>query len=931
MLCAGLTVWMFNFIPIACACRQHSETAMNDLMLRTGQNMPDITQPITFAWFSEQDYIQSFKQLIKQKDLELQRKFDPHSSVAGLLKEKSGFIDKLLEHSWRYFLGEQANNYCLLAVGGYGRRELFPHSDIDIAIILDSKNISADQEGLTNFSTFLWDIGLKPGQSVRTVEECVTAAINDQTIMTSMMENRLISGSAALYQKLKDEIAPDKIWPSDQFFAVKTWEQLLRHSKYHDTAYNLEPNIKEGPGGLRDLQVITWVFKRHYNSETLRELIQYGFLPESEYNQLFSALHVLWRIRYALHLLTNSSEDRLCFDYQRDLARQFGFSKENQQYNEDVEQFMQFYFKTILELQHLNEMLLQLFQERFVVTESNKETAPFDDRFIVIHNYLEAKDEEVFERQPLALFEIFLILQKNTALKGIRATTIRLIRKSLHLIDENFRLNKTANHLFMEIFRQPHGLTTQLRRMNRYGVLAAYLSSFANIVARMQYDLFHIYTVDEHTLFVIRNLRRFALDKHREELPFCNEIFVLINKPEILYISALFHDIAKGLSGDHSLLGEDIVRNFCHQHDFSAQDVKLVTWLVRNHLVMSMTAQRTDISDQDVIQQFAQKVGSLEYLNHLYLLTVADIRATNPGLWNAWKDSLLKELYSATRGTLRRELQNTLTQIDQIQENKKEAENELRKRGFTESVLENVWQHVSDDYFLRYSTDEIVWQTSAIATTSDTDLPLVMLRPQTRRGNAEVFVYAKNMETLFSISTATLDQLGLSILDARIMTTQDNYVLDSFNTFQVLEQSGQPVSEGFRISHICNTLRNNLLHQQIKDHVNIHRLSRQAKYFPIPTDIQFHFDALNKRTVLDLITTDRPGLLSQISQVFINHGINLLSARIATIGSRVEDVFYITDTKLQPFDDPSRQGQLREELVLILDNFHTDKVTAIVK
>ncbi len=887
--------------------------------------MPEITQTITSAWFSEQEYLQHFKQVIKHKYLELRQKFDPQSSVAGLLKEKSVFIDELLSSTWLHFLGDYADNLCLIAVGGYGRRELFPHSDIDIVIVLDHNNISVYQEMLTNFSTFLWDIGLKPGQSVRTVEECVTAAINDQTVMTSLMENRLITGNAALYQKLRNEITPDKIWPSDQFFAVKMWEQLLRHAKYHDTAYNLEPNIKDGPGGLRDLQVITWVFKRHYNSETLRELIKYGFLPESEYNQLFAALHVLWRIRYALHLLTNSSEDRLIFDYQRDLARQFGFSKDNQQYNEDVEQFMQFYFKTILELQHLNEMLLQLFQERFVATETNKETESFDNRFVIINNYLEAKDEQIFERQPLALFEIFLILQKNTALKGIRATTIRLIRKSLHLIDDNFRQNKTANHLFVEIFRQPHGLTTQLRRMNRYGVLSAYLSTFANIVARMQYDLFHIYTVDEHTLFVIRNLRRFALEKHRDELPFCSEIFVLINKPEILYISALFHDIAKGLNGDHSTLGEDIVRDFCRQHGFSTQDIKLITWLVRNHLVMSMTAQRMDISDPDVIQKFAQKVGSIEYLNHLYLLTVADIRATNPGLWNTWKDSLLKELYKATRSTLRRELQNPLTQNDRILENKKEAEDELRKLGFTEAALEKVWQHVNDDYFLRYSTDEIVWQASAIASASENDLPVVILRPQTRRGNAEVFVYAKNVETLFSISTATLDQLGLSILDARIMTTNDDYVLDSFNTFQVLEQTGQPVSEEYRITHICNTLRNNLLQQQVKDHINIHRLSRQAKYFPIPTDIQFQADLQKNQTILELISTDRPGLLSQVGQVFNNQGINLHSARISTIGSRVEDMFYITDLQLQPLTDPSKQEQLREELIFVLDNFKPDK------
>ena len=639
-------------------------------------------------WFSNKENLQHFKHLIKLKDKELEQKFDPQQSVRDLLRQKSDFLDEILITSWRHFLGKNADKLCLIAVGGYGRREQFPHSDIDLVILLDSSNISDYQELLTNFLTFLWDIGLKPGQSVRTIEECVAAAVEDQTIMTSIMENRLIVGNEAMYQKLRSEITPDKIWPSGQFFAAKMLEQQLRHAKYHDTAYNLEPNIKEGPGGLRDMQVITWVFKRQYDSKTLRELIQYGFLPEAEYDQLISALHVLWRIRYALHLLTGRSEDRLIFDYQRDLARQFGFGSENQKFNEDVEQFMQFYFKTIFELQRLNEMLLQLFQERFVVGDTTL-YEPLNEHFVVINHYIEAKDESVFERQPLALLEIFLILQKNARLKGIRATTIRTIRKSLYLIDDNFRKNKAANHLFMEIFRQSRGITSELRRMNRYGILAAYLPSFANIVARMQYDLFHIYTVDEHTLFVIRNLRRFSLEQHQLELPFCNDVFALINKQEILFIAALFHDIAKGRNGDHSAIGEEIAKDFCRQHDFSAHDIKLVTWLVRNHLVMSMTAQRKDISDSDVIHEFAQKVGSIEYLNHLYLLTVADIRATNPELWNAWKDSLLKELYSATYSALSRGLQNPLALKDRILEHKKEATDELIGLGFTESALES--------------------------------------------------------------------------------------------------------------------------------------------------------------------------------------------------------------------------------------------------
>jgi [protein-PII] uridylyltransferase len=866
-----------------------------------------MTTPIDLTLFESQNVLAAFKTLLKDKDIKLREKFNPKLSVSKLLREKSDFIDGVLSVCWQHFLGEDAKNLALCAVGGYGRQEMFPFSDIDILIIVPVDDITDYQESLGAFFTFLWDIGLKLGYSVRSIPQCVEAATNDQTIMTSLLEIRLINGNAPLLKILKLETAPDKIWSSNQFFAAKMTEQQARYAKFHDTAYNLEPNIKEGPGGLRDRQVIAWVFKRHYNVATLKELIKYGFLPEEEYAELVALLSVLWRIRYALHLLTNRAEDRLVFDYQRDLAAQFGFSNDEQEYNQDVEHFMQFYFKTVLGLERLNEMLLQLFNERFVPREHN-EVRRLNTHFEVINGYLETVDTQVFERHPLALLELFLILEQHEEIKGVRATTMRLIRKSLHLIDADFRTNKAANRLFIEAFRQPHGITNQLRRMNRYGILAAYVPCFANIVARMQYDLFHIYTVDEHTLFVIRNLRRFTIDKHSDEFPFCNNIFQLIAKPEVLYLSALFHDIAKGQHGDHSVLGENIAREFCLQHDLSQHDTNLVAWLVRNHLVMSVTAQRKDISDPDVILKFAQTVGSTEYLNYLYLLTVADIRATNPELWNSWKDALLKELYSETYAVIRTGLQNPAALADRFLENKKEAKAELLKLGMVEIVIESAWKHVSDDYFLRYSADEIAWHTIAIAASNEEDLPLVLLRPQTQRGSAEIFVYTKNEGTIFSLSTATLDQLGLTILDARIITTLDHYVL---NSFLVLEQSGEPIEDLFREVHICNVLRQNLLQNKVKKTKNIHRQSRQAKHFPILTNIEFHTDSLNRYTIIELISTDYAGLLSKIGQAFVQQDIHLHSAKISTIGSRVEDTFYITNSEQQPITDLQKLDEIR--------------------
>ncbi len=864
--------------------------------------------------FSHSDYFQRFKHALKQKQSQLKEKFNPQQSVKKLLKERSDFIDKLLTVCWEHFLDSNATKLTLCAVGGYGRREMFPYSDIDILILLDSEDDALYKEALSEFCIFLWDIGLKPAHSVRTIQQCVDAAKNDQTIMTSLLEIRLISGHTGQLKTLKNLISPDKIWSSDAFFLAKMQEQRLRYAKFHDTAYNLEPNVKEGLGGLRDRQIIAWVFKRHYNSSTLKELVKYDFLPQSEYQELVDALDILWRIRYALHLLNNRCEDRLIFDYQRDLAKQFGFSRENQHYNQDVELFMQFYFKTVLRLECLNEMLLQLFHERFIC-KNKQEIVAINDDFIAINGYLHAVDDYVFVRQPLKLLELFLYVEQYPAIQGVSATTIRLIRNHLHLIDDDFRANKMANRLFIEAFRQRNGITGQLRRMNRYGVLSAYLPAFAHITARMQYDLFHIYTVDEHTLFVIRNLRRFAPEKNHDELPFCNDIFLLIPKPELLYIAALFHDIAKGSQGDHSEVGEEIARQFCLQHDLSNADTQLVTWLVRNHLMMSMTAQRKDISDINVVYEFAQKVETVEYLNYLYLLTVADIRATNPELWNSWKDALLKELYASTHKALRKGLQNITALNERIYDIKNEAKTLLFQTGLNEEQIKNAWQHVNDDYFARYSADEIAWHTLAMAQCDEFDLPLVLLRSQTLRGSAEVFVYTKNVGAIFSVSTATLDQLGLTILDARIVTTLDNYVL---NSFLVLEQSGEPINEACREAHICSALRHNLLQGDIKATKNIHRQSRQAKHFPIPASVEFHDDLTSRYTVIELITTDHAGLLSKIGQLFLTENINLHSAKITTIGSRVEDMFYVTNQQFQPISDKETLDNLRCKLLEVV-------------
>ena len=857
------------------------------------------------------------RQAIKQYNSYLKDSYSPDKPILDFLHAKSLFIDKVLDILWNRFITRHTEKFALIAVGGYGRQEMFPHSDIDIMVLFDDQTTEDDKQQLSELCTFLWDIGLKLGLSVRSTTECIQACSDDQTILTNLMESRHLAGNQSLLANLNTQLTNANPWSSKDFYDAKIEEQQLRYAKFHNTAYNLEPNIKEGPGGLRDLQILTWVFKHHYHCASLEELTQYDFLPLAEYQELYAAQELLWKIRFALHLQTDRCEDRLLFDYQRDIATLFGFTE--QQNNAGIEQFMQLYFKTVMQLERLNETLLQLFNE-YCLPHDGKAYRPqvINDKFDSIAGYIAARSVNIFQTHPHALFELFILLQKIPALKGVRATTIRLIRSNLHLIDDNFRKDPVNRQLFIKILRQPHGITTALRRMNRYGLLAAYLPSFDNIVARMQYDLFHIYTVDEHTMFVIRNLRRFALVRHNNELPFCNNIFLLIHKPHILYIAGLFHDIAKGKKGDHSELGQVIAQQFCVDHDISEHDTRLICWLVRNHLVMSTTAQRKDISDPDVIHEFSAIVRKTENLNYLYLLTVADIRATNPKLWTGWKDSLLKELYTATLNALRRGLENPVNQQDTIEETKAEARKELLKKGLSSSSIDKAWQNINSDYFLRYYADEIIWHTIAINNCSEQDLPLVLLRPQTQRGSAEVFIYVHYQQEgfVFSNTTAALDKLGLTILDARIITSHNQYAL---NSFQVLEQSGEPISDLSRELHICSIVNQHLQDQSGEPEQNIHLQSRQAEYFPIATKAHFHQDPQNRYNILELITTDHPGLLSKLGRLFREHNFNLLNAKITTIGSRAEDMFILT-TQDGQLISPEHQQAFIDKLKQLLEN-----------
>ncbi len=856
-----------------------------------------------------------FRNLIKHSDARLRELFQQGTPAHELVPARARLMDDLLLCAWQRFFAADTPNLALVAVGGYGRGELHPGSDVDILILLGERAIEQHRSGLEDFLTFLWDIGLEVGHSVRTVEDCAREGAADITVATSLMEARLLIGALDLFEQMRAVTGPDRIWPDAAFFEAKQRERQQRCHRYNETAFNLEPNIKEGPGGLRDMQMIGWVAKRHFGASTLQELVSHGFLSPNEYDELIECRNFLWQIRFALHTLTGRREDVLLFEHQRRIAQQFGYQDQDQ--NLAVEQFMQRYYRTVNALSRLNEMLLQLFEEAILLADDPGEPTPINRRFQVRRGYLEVTRPNVFLRYPFALLEIFLLLQQHPEIKGIRAATIRLIRDHRPLIDEKFRNDVRPRSLFMEILRQPYGVTQQLRLMNAYGVLPAYLPAFGHIVGRMQYDLFHAYTVDQHILFVVRNLRRFFLPQFAQHLPHCNAIMERLPKPELLYIAGLYHDIGKGRGGDHSELGGYEAEQFCRQHGLSSFDTRLVAWMVRHHLTLSLTAQKKDIHDPDVIHAFARQMGDQMHLDYLYLLTVADIRATNPKLWNTWRASLLWQLYEATRRALRRGLDSPIDKEERIREVQTQARRRLQGAQIAAERIDAVWEGFGDDYFLRHSADEITWHTRAILKRGHDERSLVMARDDPGRGGTEIFIYTRDQDNLFALITSILDQLGLTILDARIMTGHSGYTLDSLT---VLEDSGLPIQNRGRIKEITTNLLHYLNQPDAVPPMPSRHISRIQRAFQMPTWVSFREDAANGRTIVELISWDRPGLLCRVGQAFMECGVQVHNAKIVTIGARVEDVFFVTDRENRPLNDARKYAALRQALVDQLDS-----------
>lgn len=844
------------------------------------------------------------KQQLKQnKELCIHR-FQHHEPISSITRQLVASVDEILISLFYTHDLEQEGQFCLLAMGGYGRRELQLHSDIDLLLLYKEAITPLQQKKIEQFIQNCWDIGLEISHQLSTPHLYADLAQNDLSAISSLLDVRLLCGTSALLEELYYQTHALHMWDSRQYFIAKVEEQHQRYAKYDETAYNLEPNVKNGPGGLRDLHILLNIGKRHFSIKKFSEGINHGFFTDKEYEELIQCRRFLWRVRFALHWIARKKEDRLLFDYQAKLAPFFGYQDTPEILA--IEQFMKAYFKMIKRTRELNDMLLQWFAEAIVYPEKQI-LIPLDDSFQLSNQYIEIKHPRVFSDHPEKLLTLFVWMSKLPEIQGVRAGTIRMIHQNLYLINHQFRTKKINTEQFITLFKTPNSPFDALRHMNRYGVLGQYLQCFQAIIGQMQYDLFHVYTVDQHALFVIRNIARFLTPEKNQTFQLCRRLIKSIPKCEILYLAALFHDIAKGRGGDHSQLGADEAQQFATTHQLNDEDSALLIWLVRHHLLMSHTAQRKDIYDPQTIAAFCQQLPHSHYLDYLYLLTVADICATNPSLWNAWKDSLLKELYFATKLAMHQE-EKLLSNAVLIHEKRTKAMIILKERGLEPHLIQQLWDEFNERYFIHESPAIIARHTESII--SCKQYPLVLILPHHSEGGTEVFIYMPHLDARVAITTATLSNYRVTIQEANILTCKNHFDLD---TYVILDEQNHTLVNEQRINELKHALIKNLnLKSQLPSIIK-RRVPRLHAHFNFIPQISFHEDAKQRYTQLFFIASDRPGLLASISRIFLHFSIHVHHAKIATAGERVEDTFYISTQHNQPLT-AEEQEQLMNSL-----------------
>ena len=842
--------------------------------------------------------------------LKSQLKADRQLVIAGfqadgkpekLLRSLRQSVDAVLTTAWQA-AGLPANT-ALVAVGGYGRGELFPYSDVDVLLLLEQAPDRATTGKLEELVQLFWDLGLEIGHSIRTVDECLSESAADITVQTSLLEARLVCGDEALFAQLQQRY--DAAMDPQAFFHAKLLEMKQRHAKYEDTAFSLEPNCKESPGGLRDLHVILWLVKAAGLARSWRTLATSGLITQTEAKQLMEKERAFKDIRVRLHLHAGRREDRLVFDVQTAIAETLGLQTTGSgvHMRRASEYLMQRYYWAAKTVVQLNMILLQNIEER-LFPQSGVAT-PINARFNEINGLIDISEDDTFEKTPSAMLEIFVLMTERPSIKGMTARTIRALWHERFKIDAEFRQDPVNRAYFLRVLQAPQGIIHNLRRMNDLSVLGRYLPNFRKIVGQMQHDLFHVYTVDQHIMMVVRNMRRFSMTEHAHEYPFCSQLMANFPNHWLLYVAALFHDIAKGRGGDHSELGMADARQFCQDHAMSEEDTELVEFLVGHHLTMSQVAQKQDLSDPEVIENFAKTVRDERHLTALYLLTVADIRGTSPKVWNAWKAKLLEDLYKITLRVLGGEPHSADRELKNRQQ---EALATLRLYGLPPDAHEALWKQLDMAYFLRHDASDIAWQTRALYDRINSDKPVVKCRLAPIGEGLQIAVYVQDQPDLFARICSYFDRKNFSILDAKIHTTRHGYALD---TFLVTEQN---FAKSYRdiISLIEHELSELLATQGPLSAPSKGRLSRLSRTFPIQPTVDLRPDERGQYYLLSVAANDRPGLLYSIANVLSKYHINLHTAKVMTLGERVEDVFIVDGSALS---NARNQIQLETDLL----------------
>ena len=813
-----------------------------------------------------------------------------------LLRRHAALVDRAVRRVWTTVGGPAGA--ALVATGGYGRRELYPGSDIDLLVLLPGVLAPAESARIERLIGALWDAGLELSHGVRTLPECVQAAAEDITVQTTLMEARFLAGSRRLYAGLAAALKPDPV----AFYKAKKLEQEQRHAKHQDTPYALEPNLKEAPGGLRDLHTIHWIARACGIGRRWSDLVAHGLLERREARQLARHEAAFQDLRIRLHYLAGRREDRLVFDVQGALAAQYGDRDTPER--RASEAMMQRYYRAAKTVTQLNTIVLQNIGARLLPPPDERPRS-LNERFCIRGELLHLEDETLLEREPTGILESFLLMMQHRELRGMTAQTLRALWRARRRIDAGFRRDPIARLLFLQILQQPRGIVHEFRRMNQYGILGRYLPEFGRIVGQMQHDLFHVYTVDQHILMVLRNLRRFTMPEFAHEFPLCSELINGFERRWLLYVAALYHDIAKGRGGDHSELGTRDVRAFAGRHGLSAEDTELVAFLVERHLSMSHVAQKQDVHDPDVIRAFAERVGTERRLVALYLLTVADVRGTSPKVWNAWKAKLLEDLFRAARKVL---AGAPLERDAALAEKTAEAARLLRLYALSDSAKDGLWKQLDTAYFLRHDAQEIAWHTRSLHYRVETTEPVVKARLAPFGEGLQVMIYLPDREALFARICGYFQRAGFNIAEAKVHTTRNGYALDTF----VVMAQGLEAHHREMIGMIEAELAAEAASRAPLAPAAGGRLSRRVRHFPISPSVDIRPDERGAFHALQIVAADRPGLLYGVARTLARYRISLHTARINTLGDRAEDVFLLSGEALA---NPKTVLQLEQDLL----------------